>query len=284
MTIEAGRLAHVAVHPAPMGRRGHYPRTPRIAALLFGDSTMSIHKNSPTLFQDFAGRRVTALAVFTASAGSAGLNIWGATQIFPNFYTALAFATVVFAGEVIAFLALRHIMADRANNHFWKARLGALILILAIAGCVISGHRAFHTLSLEAQANHGSLVIRAEAAQKEADKYLAIFLADDTDMNRARWTTRQDTADDAKLAVLKAEPIPAGLVYVFLALFEVVKIGGLWALATPTTLGLTKAQRRAQERQRKIKEAKSQADFERKLREAEGAEEDNNVLPLRAKS
>lgn len=245
---------------------------------------MSHSTNSTTFLQDFAGRRVTAAAVFTASAGSAGLNIWGATQIFPNFYTALAFATVVFAGEVIAFLALRHIMTDRANNHFWKSRLGALILALAIAGCVISGHRAFHTLGLEATANHEALVIRADAAQKEADKYLATFLADDTDMNRARWSTRQDNADKAKLAVLKAEPLPPSLTYVFLALFEVIKIGGLWALATPTMLGLTKAQRRAQERQRKLKEAKSQAEFERKLREAEGDESDSNVLPLRAKS
>lgn len=282
MTVEAEQVAHVAVYSAPMGRR--MQRHPDTALKrCFWRSTMSNHTNSTTLLQDFAGRRVTALAVFTASAGSAGLNIWGATQIFPNFYTALAFATVVFAGEVIAFLALRHIMADRANNHFWKSRLGALILILAIAGCVISGHRAFHTLGLEAKANHEALMIRADAAQKEADKYLETFLADDTDTNRARWTRRQDDADAAKLAVLKAEPIPAGLVYVFLALFEVVKIGGLWALATPTTMGLTKAQRRAQDRQRKIKEAKSQADFERKLREAEGEDADN-IVPLRQKS
>jgi succinate dehydrogenase hydrophobic anchor subunit len=245
---------------------------------------MTHSKNSTTLLQDFAGRRVTATAIFFAAFGSAALNIWGATQIFPNPWTAAAFATVVTAGEVIAFLALRHIMADRANNHFWKSRLGALILALSIAACVISGHRAFHTLSLEAEANHGSLVIRAEAAQREADKYLEILLQDDKDVNRKMWERRQDNADAAKLAVLKAEPLPAGLVYVFLALFEVVKIGGLWALATPTTMGLTKAQRRAQERQRKIKEAKSQAEFERKLKEAEGDESDSNVLPLRAKS
>lgn len=242
---------------------------------------MSNHTNSTTLLKDFEGRRVTAAAIFLAAIGSAGLNIWGATQIFPSFWTAAAFATVVTAGEVIAFLALRHIMADRDNNHFWKARLGMLILALAIAGCVISGHRAFHTLSLEAEANHESLVIRAEAAQKEADKYFAIFLADDKDVNRAAWTRRQDLADEAKLAVLKAEPVPKGLVYIFLALFETVKIGGLWALATPTTRGLTKAQRKALKRQQKIRDAKAQAEFERKLREAEDTD---NVFPLRAQS
>jgi len=245
---------------------------------------MTHSKHSTTFLNDFAGRRVTATAIFFAAVGSAGLNIWGATQIFPNLWTAAAFATVVTAGEVIAFLALRHIMTDRANNHFWKSRLGALILTLAIAGCVISGHRAFHTLSLEAEANHGSLKIRAEAAQKEADKYLEILLADDKDVNRKMWERRQDAADAAKLAVLKAEPLPAGLVYVFLALFEVVKIGGLWALATPTALGLTKAQRRAQKRQQKLRDAKALAEFERKLRAASDAEDDANVVPLRAKS
>jgi hypothetical protein len=244
---------------------------------------MSNHTNSTTFLKDFAGRRVTAVAVFAASAGSAGLNVWGATQIFPNFWTALAFATVVSAGEVIAFLALRSIMADRENNHFWKSRLGMLILALAIAGCVISGHRAFHTLNLEASANYESLVIRADAAQKEADKYQAIFLAEDTDTNRARWERRQDTADAAKLAVLKAKPIPEALVYVFLALFEVVKIGGLYGLATPTTKGLSKAQRKALARQQKIKDAKALAKFERDLAAAM-EEGDDNVFPLRAKN
>ena len=286
-TIEAGQVAFQARCPAPMGRRGREtspPDTALYGALLFGDSTMSKDTtNSTTFLKDFEGRRLTAVAIFFAALGSAGLNIWGATQIFPNPWTAAAFAMVVTSGEVIAFLALRSIMADRANNHFWKSRLAALILCLAVAGCVISGHRAFHTLSLEAEANHGSLVIRAEAAQKEADKYFTILLLDDEDINRSMWERRQGVADAARLAVKKASPLPAGLVYVFLALFEVVKIGGLWALATPTTMGLTKAQLRAQRRQQKLRDAKSLADFERKLREATG-EDDANVVPLRAKS
>lgn len=238
--------------------------------------------NTPTrILQDFQGRRVTAAAIFFAAAGSAALNIWGATQIFPGLVTGAIFAVVVTAGEVIAFLALRSIMADRANHHYWKARLGALILCLAIAGCVISGHRAFHTLSLEASASHGSLVIRADAAQKEADAKLAILLADDRDLNRSIWEDRQARADQASLAVKKSQPLPTALVYVFLALFEVIKIGGLWALATPTVRGLTKAQRRAAARQERIREAKAQSAFERRL--AEASEDDDNVIPLKAK-
>lgn len=240
---------------------------------------MSTINTPPRFLKDFEGRRVTATAIFFAAVGSAGLNIWGATQIFPNPWTAAAFATVVTAGEVIAFLALRSIMTDRENNHFWKSRLGMLILALAIAGCVISGHRAFHTLSLEASHNYEALTIRADAAQKEADKYLAIFLEDDRDVNRSAWMRRQDLADEAKLAVLKSEPIPESLVYVFLALFETVKIGGLWALATPTTRGLTKAQRAALKRQQKIKEAKALAKFERDLAAAVEAEEPSPEFP-----
>lgn len=242
---------------------------------------MSDHKNSTRFLPAFEGRRLTAVAIFFAAFGSAGLNVWGATQIFPNFWTASAFATVVTAGELIAFLALRSIMADRENNHHWKARLGMVILTLAIAGCVISGHRAFHTLALEAEAKHESLTIRAAAAQKEADKYLTIFLEDDRDVNRAAWVRRQDLADEAKLAVLKSKPVPAGLVYVFLALFETVKIGGLWALATPTTRGLTKAQKQAMKRQQKIRDAKAQAKFERDLAAAMDAEDETNIVPLR---
>lgn len=249
---------------------------------LHWSAAMSIPHNSQTrILQDFEGRRVTAVAIFFAAAGSAALNIWGATQIFPGLVTGAIFAIVVTAGEVIAFLALRSIMADRANNHFWKARLGALILCLAIAGCVISGHRAFHTLSLEASANHESLVIRAEAAQKEADAKLAILLEDDRDVNRNIWINRQNRADEALLAVKKSQPLPTSLIYVFLALFEIIKIGGLWALATPTTRGLTKAQRRAATRQERIREAKAQAAFERKL--AEASEDDDNVISLKAK-
>lgn len=244
---------------------------------------MSTIQNSTRFLNDFSGRRVTATAIFFAAVGSAGLNIWGATQIFPNPWTATAFATVVTAGEVIAFLALRHIMADRENNHFWKARLGMVILCLAIAGCVISGHRAFHTLSLEASHNYERLVIRANAEQAVADRYAAILAADDSDVNRARWERRQDIADAAKLNVLKSQPVPKSLVYIFLALFETIKIGGLWALATPTGKGLTKAQRRAQKRQQKIKDAKALAKFERDLAAAAEAEDDANVVPLRAK-
>lgn len=248
-------------------------------------STTNTH--STRFLKDFSGRRLTAFAIFVAGFGSASLNVYGATQIFPQWQTAAIFATVVSAGEAIAFLSLRNIMADQDNNAYWKARLGGLILCLAIAGCVISGHRAFHTLNLEATAKHDSLAIRAVSRQSEADAYHAQIIAGElTEISQstalARWERMQALADDAKLAEMKSQPIPEGLVYVFLALFEIVKIGGLWALATPSTKGLTKAQRTAMKRQAKIREAKAFAKFERDLAEAEGTDEEPGLKLVKA--
>ena len=232
---------------------------------------------------DFEGRRLTACAIFVAAFGSACLNVWGATQIFPQWQTATIFAVVVSAGEAIAFLSLRSIMADYENNRYWKARLGALIMVLAIAGCVISGHRAFHTLSLEAQANYKAIEVRATRAQEAADAYHVqrttgqLGLLDS--VAEARWETKQERADRLKVDQLKAKPVSPMLVYVFLALFEIVKIGGLWALATPSTRGQTVAQRRASKRSAKLREKKAQAEFERKLAIAE-ALEDGNVVDI----
>ncbi|MEL6258999.1 MAG: hypothetical protein AAFQ67_08085 [Pseudomonadota bacterium] len=168
----------------------------------------------------------------------------------------MIFAIVIAAGEVIAALALRHIVADWENRRHAKATLSGVIMALAVTGCVISGHRAFETLFLEAEAKHDALVIRAEAAQTEADAmHLKLLAADDGETKlraRSRWEYRQEQADEAKLAMLKAEPPSALLIYIFLALFETVKIGGLFSLATPTTQGLTLAQRRAKRRAAKL--------------------------------
>jgi hypothetical protein len=240
--------------------------------------------NSPTLLQDFIGRRITAAAIIVAILGSACLNIYGAAMIFPAWQTAAIFAIVIGANEVIAALTLRHIVRDMENRRPGKAALASIMLTLAITGCVISGHKAFSTLFLEADAKHAALSIRADAAQKEADKYQAIFLQDDTDMNRARWNARQDSADAARLAEMKSAPPPEAIIYVLLALFELVKIGGLYAIATPSTLGMTKRQKEAKRRLEKIKDAKAQAEFEKKLAAALEAEDDANVVPLRAKN
>ena len=64
-----------------------------------------------------------------------------------------------------------------------------------------------------------------------------------------------------------------------LALFEITKIGGLYALATPSTRGLTKRQRKAQRRIQKIRDAEAEAQFEAKLA---AAQDTDNVFPLRA--
>jgi hypothetical protein len=245
---------------------------------------MSIHKNSPTFLQDFSGRRVVAAAIIVAIVGSACLNIYGAAMIFPSLITASIFAVVIGANEVIAALTLRHIIADRENNRTGKAALASLMLALAITGCVISGHKAFSTLFLEANAKHESLQIRAKAAQAIADEYQIILTADDSDMNRSRWERRQETADAAKLLEMKSKPPSEAIIYILLALFELVKIGGLYAIATPSSKGLTARQQRAKKRLEKIKDAQAEAEFERKLAAAIEQEDDANVVPLRAKN
>lgn len=244
---------------------------------------MSDNKSSHTLLQDFTGRRITAAAIIVAIVGSACLNIYGAAMIFPAWQTAAIFAIVIGANEVIAALTLRHIVRDLENRRPGKAALASIMLTLAITGCVISGHKAFSTLFLEADAKHASNVIRTDAAQKEADKYLALHLANETDTSRKSWEMRQGWADEAKLVEMKSEPPPKAIIYVLLALFELVKIGGLYAIATPSTLGMTDRQKKAKKRLEKIKDAKAQAEFEKKLAAALEAEEDN-VVPLRAKN
>lgn len=238
----------------------------------------------PRFLKDFAGRRVTATAIIVAIMGSACLNIYGAAMIFPAWQTAAIFAIVIGANEVIAALTLRHIVRDLENRRPGKAALASIMLALAITGCVISGHKAFSTLFLEADAKHASNAIRTEAAQKEADKYLAAHLAIETESSRKSWEMRQGWADEAKLVEMKSAPPPEAIIYVLLALFELVKIGGLYAIATPSTLGMTNRQKEAKRRLEKIKDAKAQAEFEKKLAAALDAEDDANVVQLRAKS
>lgn len=245
---------------------------------------MSNINTPPRILNDFSGRRITAAAIIVAILGSASLNVYGAAMIFPSLITAAIFAIVIGANEVIAALTLRHIVRDLENRRPGKAALAGAMLTLAITGCVISGHKAFSTLFLEADAKHIALSIRADAAQKEADKYQVIFLADDTDMNRSRWNTRQERADEARLLEMKSKPPSEVIIYVLLALFEMVKIGGLYAIATPSTMGMTTRQKRSKRNLEQIRDAKAQAEFEKKLAAALEAEDDANVVPLRAKS
>ncbi len=242
---------------------------------------MSTNINSPRFLKDFSGRRMTACAIIVAAFGSASLNIWGASQIFPNAITATIFGVVIGACEVIAALSLRHIVADFENNRYWKARLASVMLVLAVCGCVISGDRAFHTLFLEAEHNHKTLQVRAVAAQKQADKMLDAVLAANDDHARGgaqqKWEAYQSRADEAQLRVLKAKPPHVAIIYVLLTLFEMVKIGGLYALATATTKGWTHAQRKAHKRQQEIKQAKDLAKFKIEMKEAE----ENNVFEFR---
>lgn len=243
---------------------------------------MSQSTTSTRFLNDFSGRRFTAVAIMAACAASASLNIWGGTMMFPNWITSVVFGIMIACGEFIAATALRHIVADFENNRYWKARLASVILALAITGCVISGHKAFSTLFLEAEANYTALQARETALKNVALEYAAAYAADDSDINRARWEQRQKNADAASLEVLKAKPPSTAVIYVMLALFEITKIGGLYALATPSTRGQTHRQRKASKRLQKIKDAEAAARFEREL--AAVFEAEDNIIPMRAKA
>ena len=236
-----------------------------------------------SLLKDFEGRELTAAAIAVAALGSASLNVWGAFQIFPNVFTGTIFAIVISACEVIAALSLRHIMTDFANHRPWKARLGSLIFVMAVAGCVFSGKQAFHVLFLEANANHKALETRAQARQSEADAFHAQMLAGELSVTdsvaQARWERRQEQADVANLKKLKATPPHQFIVFILLALFEMVKIGGLYALATPSTKGRTPAQRKSDKRRAQIAEAKANAEYEARIA---AFEETDNVVQMSA--
>ena len=242
---------------------------------------MSDTTTETRFLKDFAGRRFTAVAVVAACLASASLNTWGGTMMFPNWVTSIVFGVMIACGEFIAATALRHIVADFENHRYWKARLGAVILALAITGCVLSGHKAFTSLYLEAEHAYRVQQKVAETSQKIADKYQAKHIANDTDDTiRAQYESRQNTANYQAMLALKAKPPHKGIMYVLLALFEVVKIGGLYALASPSTKGKTWPQRRAEKRQQKIRDKKAIVEFERKIAELDDA--DDNVLPMRA--
>ena len=82
---------------------------------------------------------------------------------------------------------------------------------------------------------------------------------------QARWERRQEQADEANLKKLKATPPHQAIVFILLALFEMVKIGGLYALATPSTKGRTPAQRKSDKRRAQIAEAKANAEYEARI-------------------
>lgn len=230
---------------------------------------------------DFEGRRLTACAIIVAAFGSASLNVWGAFQIFPNPITGGIFAVVISACEVLAAVSLRHIVTDFANHREWKARLGSLIFAMAVAGCVFSGKQAFHVLFLEANANYSSLEVRSTARQAEADAYHAQMLSGGQALTvtRPKWERLQAKADEANLAKLKSKPPHQAIVFILLALFETVKIGGLFALATPSTEGRTKAQRKSDKRRQAIAERKALAKHEQRMAELDN---NDNVVAISA--
>ncbi len=221
----------------------------------------------------FAGREGVAVFLGIAGVGSAVFNVWGAYQITTDPVFAVVFAAIVTACEGIAFLSLRHIVRDWENRRYEKAKVASLALCLAIAGCFISGKRSFHMISVQAEAEYARLSQEHSTLEKVAKDAEAAYLAERTAWNATTWKNSLRSSTDKKVEMERAKPMSVAVMWLFLALFEVLKIGGLWAIATPTTKGLTRHQRRAAERTAKLKEAKADAEFRRKLAELDDVEE-----------
>jgi hypothetical protein len=215
------------------------------------------------LLKSFEGREGTFALVLVIGVASSSQNVYGAAHLFSGLIPTIIACVAIAGAEGVAIASLRHIVTDWQNYHRVKAIGGAIALTLCVCGCVISGHKAFATLSITAHHEYKNLQADAERLKAEADKYTAAALATtvetEADMYRARAQRWQTQAQNKQLEVLKAKPLPQELYYVLLALFEFLKIGGAYLLATPTTKAWSPAQRKAHNRKRKLEEAEQAA-------------------------
>ena len=221
---------------------------------------------------DFKGREGVALAIGLAGVGSGVFNVWGAFQITTDPVAAYIFAAIVTACEVIAFLSLRWVVQDWDNRQYIKARVGGAILLIAIAGCAISGKRAFQMISVKAEAEYAAELQNHRVLDEIRIQAEAAYKANQTSDTTRDWKNAVTRATEAKVKLEQSKPMPQAVMWLFLVLFEAIKIGGLWAIATPTQRGLTRAQRRAAKRTAKLKEAEADAKFREKLRIIEDPE------------
>ena len=200
-------------------------------------------------FDRFEGRPLTATAVAISAVAGACFNLWGAFQIFSG-VSAYIFLVAMMGVELFALLSLTHIITDRNNNHHLKANIASVMFFLAVLGCATSGHRAFSTLAIDIEQTNISDLARADREEARAAEF---FTASKTLAGTARDTQiyygEKKLAEAAaiKLQVAKKTPPPEWLVWCLLALFETIKCGGRWAVATTTSKTWSKAQRKAHE-------------------------------------
>ena len=194
------------------------------------------------------GRPATFGAIIVTGTASAALNCFGAFSLF-NGVAAWIFLAAVFGMQLLALLCLRHIVQDWQNNHRLKAALAMLIFIPLVIGCAASGKRAFDMLAIDLRETNKIEMAKADRIQERADAH---FMAAQATTERsiqtqeiARGEKEQAAADALRLKVEKKQPPPAWLVICLLFLFELVKTGGRFAIATETQKTWSPARRKA---------------------------------------
>ena len=194
------------------------------------------------------GRPATFGAIVVTGTASAALNCYGAFSLF-NGLAAWIFLAAVFGMELLALLCLRHIVQDWQNNHRLKAALAMLIFIPLVIGCAASGKRAFDMLEIDLRERNKIEMAKADRIQERADAhFMAAQAATERSIQTqeiARGEKEQAAADALRLKVEKKQPPPAWLVICLLFLFELVKTGGRFAIATETQKTWSPARRKA---------------------------------------
>lgn len=216
------------------------------------------------------GRPLTFSAVLLAGTCSAAFNIWGAFNIWPEGPSRWVFAGAVTGMEIIAISSLRHIVTDWTNNHRFKPTVAAILFSLAVVGCALSGHKAFHALRIEAAEAQKVQLAQAGRIQAVADDYFAQAAVETDDENARRLRrfgeTEQRKADAINIEV-KKRPVPGvWFTTLLLILFEGVKMAGRFAIATPSALTWSPKRRRIE----KLKADKAEAELRAELGETPG--------------
>lgn len=207
------------------------------------------------MFDPIEGRPLTAALVIGAGAASAAFNVWGAFQIYSG-HPAWIFAFCIMCMEGIAIVALTHIITDWDNNNYFKAGVGSVLFAGIVLACAMSGKEAFNNLNIDVRETNASELARAARLQVIADEHFAAVkvLQGDAKARESGYGERLQTkVDKIKRDVEKKRPPAAWVVFLFLAIFELVKSAGRFALAVESKQKWNWRQRRTQKLKDKVK-------------------------------
>lgn len=181
------------------------------------------------------GRPATFFFVVGAGVASAIFNVWGAYTLYIG-VAGFLFAAGIFFCEGVALLSLKSIVEDWDKGQKIKAGVAALIFVVAVAGCAISGKRTFDNLAVDMRTTKTQELARADRIQSVADEHFSnAAKTNNYSIQRqelARAEKEQARADAIRKTQEKAKPPAEWVTWLLLALFEAVKAFGRWALAT----------------------------------------------------